>query len=696
MGLWCRLALIGLLGASVEVVAEVSTLHFGGTGGEPWSEWTLLDLMVEDATPALQPLELRPDENVITQLPYWERSLYRRPVDPLWRSGMPRIWQGTGTSSRGLQFQNFLKFIDGDINTAFVDVIMPAGEVFYTLDMGGQVPAERFVVVPPEGVDPGTQIPYRPFWAFEGYALTASNDEQLVNTQEPKSLASYTYLGQVFPIAGFAKSVAPLDIVLADEEQNFDSIIEVEFPLSYLRFFRFRPFPDGEADMTLGSSPQAGPPLGSGFYSRFAIAEMEVYGRGFVPRSRWESRVIDLGQVANVGQVSFKTSTWRREAGELVPAPQAPAAVRVAIKSGRDETPTIYYTFDDLGQAIEVPRSEYEFLKVRRFTSDPLALGWQGPVTDDADNWSFWTAPLREGGDRPRVPPGRFVQMQVRFETEDLWEFVRLDSLALEFAPLLAGRVLGEVAAVGDLHPEGAVAEVTAGSRVELVCDIGARFTEDTQAGFDAVRVFTPAEGVLRGLEMGAPWEATTPDSVVAEAGGFVVYLPQPVQRDGVLRLRLRLETALYSAAGEIAAEVFARGRAGFPQLVVAGDVSEDMGTNQLRIVAAAQGSVLAAMEVEPVAFTPQGDAVNDEVRIGYTLLKVLAAPEVVVEVFDLRGRCLWRAGPSGREAGRHAVLWDGRDQSGRLVGPGLYLVRVAVETDRQREERMACVAVVY
>ena len=101
------------------------------------------------------------------------------------------------------------------------------------------------------------------------------------------------------------------------------------------------------------------------------------------------------------------------------------------------------------------------------------------------------------------MPPGRFVQMQVRFETEHLWEFARLDSLALEFAPLLAGRVLGEVAAVGDLHPEGTVAEVTAGSRVELVCDIGARFTGDAQAGFEAVRVLTPAEGMLRGLEMG-------------------------------------------------------------------------------------------------------------------------------------------------------------------------------------------------
>ena len=237
---------------------------------------------------------------------------------------------------------------------------------------------------------------------------------------------------------------------------------------------------------------------------------------------------------------------------------------------------------------------------------------------------------------------------------------------------------------------------MTAGDRVELVCDIEARFTEDAQTGFDAVRVFTPAEGMLRGLEMDSPWDAVTPDSVVAEAGGFVVYLPQPIQRDGVQRLRLRLETALYSAAGEIAAEVFARGQAGFPQLVVAGDVSEEMGTNQLRIVAIAQRSVLAAMEVEPAVFTPQGDAVNDEVQIGYTLLKVLGAPEVTVAVFDLRGRCLWRAGPSGREAGRHAVLWDGRDQAGRLVGPGLYLVRVVVETDRQREERMECVAVVY
>ena len=700
MGLLSGLAFIGLLATATE--AEVFRLRFGGADGLPWAEWTLLDLMVEDTAATLQPLELQPDENVVGQLPYWERSLFRRPVDPLWRDGMPRMWQGTGANSRGLQFQNFLKFIDGDVNTAFVDITMPAGEVFFTLDMGAPIPAERFVVVPPEGVDPGTQTPYRPFWAFEGYALTASNDQSLVNNQEPVFLASYTYLGQVFPIAGFAKSVSPQDVVLAEEEQNFDSIIEVEFPLQYLRFFRFRPYPDGAPDFALGSSPQAGPPLGSGFYTRFAIAEMEVYGRGFVPRARWESRVIDLGAVANIGQAVLKTSKWRKEERGLVAAPRAPAEAKVAVKSGLDDTPRVYYSFDDLGQAVEVSLANYEFLKQRRFTSDPLALGWQGPVVDDVDQWSFWTAPLREGGDRPRVPPGRYAQVQVRFETESLWEYVRLDSLVLEISPLLAERVVGEVAAADALQPEGDLVQLEAGVGTELVCDVGAVFSGTSQGGFYAVRVSTPAEAVFRGLEMGVPLGEVVPDSVVGESAGFVVYLPRRIGQQDDKRLRLRLQTALYSAAGEIAIEVFARSTADFPQQVVGGDVSAEVGSNQLRIVATASspGGVLAEVRVEPAVCTPQGDGINDRVQINFNLFRILGEAEVEVEVevevFNLLGQRVWRAVQRGREAGRHAVVWDGRDRTGLLVGPGLYLVAVGVETDEGRERKLRSVAVVY
>ena len=654
--------------------------------------------MVDDSTESLKPLELKPDINVIGQLSYWNRSLYRRPINPLWRRGMPRIWQGTGTSSRGLQFQNFLKFIDGDINSAFVDVILPAGEVFYTLDMGAPIPVERFVVVPPMGIDPGTQIPYRPFWSFEGYGLTASNNEQLVNTMEPEFRASYTYLGQVFPIAGFAKRASPLDIILAEEEQNFASVIDVAFPLQHLRFFRFRPFPDGEPDFTLGSSPQAGPPLGSGYYSRFAIAELEIYGRGIVPFATWESRVIDLGSVANVANIVFATSARRVGEDEGVADPDVPATAKVILKSGVDDSPTVYYSFDELGQAIEVELAEYKLLKPRRSTGDPFALGWQGPIVDDVDNWSFWTAPLREGGDQPRVPPGRYVKIQVQFETESLWESMHLDSLALEISPLLAESLVGEVAVADDLHPQDNLAQLVAGVPTELVCDIAAVFSEQDQGGFDAIRVSLPGQGSFGGLEMDDPFHATAPDSVVQQPDGFVVYLPQPVHPSGSKQLRIRFQTTLYSAAGELGIELFSRAAPDANQMVVGGDASTEITSNQLRMVAASsmpRGS-LAEMIVEPAAFTPQGDGVNDKVHIGYTLFKILGKVEVEVAILRLHGQLVQRSKYRGQKAGRHTVAWDGRDQVGQLVGPGLYLVKLSFCSDTQCENLIRTVAVVY
>ncbi|MBT7589275.1 MAG: hypothetical protein HN558_27490 [Gemmatimonadetes bacterium] len=45
-----------------------------------------------------------------------------------------------------------------------------------------------------------------------------------------------------------------------------------------------------------------------------------------------------------------------------------------------------------------------------------------------------------------------------------------------------------------------------------------------------------------------------------------------------------------------------------------------------------------------------------------------------------------------------HRVLWDGRDDTGRLVSPGVYVVRLGLDTDasRQRTETVRLVRVVY
>lgn len=50
------------------------------------------------------------------------------------------------------------------------------------------------------------------------------------------------------------------------------------------------------------------------------------------------------------------------------------------------------------------------------------------------------------------------------------------------------------------------------------------------------------------------------------------------------------------------------------------------------------------------------------------------------VEMFDVRGRRVRVLADGVREAGQHAVLWDGRDGTGRDVGTGTYFGRLVVE----------------
>lgn len=66
------------------------------------------------------------------------------------------------------------------------------------------------------------------------------------------------------------------------------------------------------------------------------------------------------------------------------------------------------------------------------------------------------------------------------------------------------------------------------------------------------------------------------------------------------------------------------------------------------------------------------------------------------VDIFDLGGRkrrCLSQAEAL---AGQVGVEWDGLDEAGRLVPPGLYVLRVEAEGDAQTERASRLVGVAY
>ena len=66
------------------------------------------------------------------------------------------------------------------------------------------------------------------------------------------------------------------------------------------------------------------------------------------------------------------------------------------------------------------------------------------------------------------------------------------------------------------------------------------------------------------------------------------------------------------------------------------------------------------------------------------------------VEVHDLSGRRCAAILDAQAAAGPYALRWDAQDERGKLVPPGLYLIRVEVEVDRGTFARMAAVGVAY
>lgn len=416
----------------------------------------------------------------------------------------------------------------------------------------------------------------------------------------------------------------------------------------YLRLY----YPTSEGDAIIGGSIDS---KGARYDGLGLVGEFQVYGEGYPARVRLQSPVIDLGQGWNITDLSWQARV------------QAGAGLRVRSRSGDQVVDETRY-YDKQGK--ELTQRKWE----------KLIESFRGPKVvslQPGGDWSLWSEAYTASGSPFRSPsPRRYFQLEIELLADQPQASAVLEELRVHYVRPLARQALGEIA------PQ----QVRPGERQAFTYFLQPRFAAGDQ-GFDQVAVEAPVPLEFTGARLG---DRDLPVEVLATEAGLRLHLPAPLRREDLLELHF--DATLYQPARF---QVFME-QGTLRQQVDPGDAAPLRGGATDVVSLPVGGQLLEHLEVAPAVFTPNGDGVNDELRLGFDVLKLLSPRPLRAWVADLQGRPRRQLAQSGGLAGHYQLGWDGRDEQGRLLPPGIYLVCLEVSGDAQSQRLVRAVGLSY
>lgn len=612
------IAALLLLGSQVQ---GRDRFQLGGAAGLPWGDWGDLAFIDAASVPgSIRPIATEPTQNLIATMRQ--------------RGGDVSSILDTYTLAQDWIDGGYEFVIDGDSTTAFVHPprikILGGGGGFWTVPMFFDLGAP-FVVDRIRFMTRPDHLENR----LRRYILYLNDGSQETKDQ----------VGNVI----WSK--------YREEIDNLSPAVDLGIEPQMVRHIYLLPG-------TIGS--------GGGLSETWEIAEMQVFGRGFVPAATFASRPIALSGPASLGAIHW---AWHVDPG---------AQVIVQTRSGTDEQPGVYWRKTGVGDE-RSPLDE----RGRPLTAETYGLlrpNKRGGITDDLTNWSPWQTYGPVGattGTQVLSPsPRAFVQVRVQFLSAGL-AGGRLDSLWFDYSepPIVRS-------AVGEIHPD----LVEPAQRTPFTYVVRSR-VDAGQSGFDALRLRTSGQvDTITAVRIDR-----APVGFRAEAegdGGIVVRFPR-IRRDQTL-LEIDLEARVYRYGTPFAGSVLDTEADEVPLEITPGDAAAEVGSDGLLVRIRLDNDLLAGLQVEPNPFSPNGDGTNDVATLSFSLLRLTEVAPVTLRIFDLAGRLVRRLGSAPAGSQSVALDWNGRDDAGALVTPGLYVFRLTVESDAGRQERVGAIAVAY
>ncbi len=420
---------------------------------------------------------------------------------------------------------------------------------------------------------------------------------------------------------------------------------------------------------------------------RWEIAEFEIYGAGVAPSATYTSNLIPLGEPASLGSLTWSGS---RDDG---------AEVELTVRSGSDDDPNVYWRHTFRGS--ERSRFDASGKPLTRAAYLKLEGGERAGIAPDTRNWEFWTPPLdfdERNAQLVTERPRQFVQFNADFLSERPADAgSRLDFLEFTVSkPPIVSQLVAEISPAAVLPRE-----VT-----RFTYTLLPEFGRD-DLGFDSIEIETPVQAAsVDTIILSSPTNPLAIDTLdvtdMAQLGpgGFVITLPGAYRRDpqsSLIPIQVIFRAQVFHYGTVFEGRVFDSTREWeVHQRLAAGDADPLIDGNTLSVtLTEVEARAVGALRLSSPALTPNGDGINDELTIDYDLVNMVGSVPVTVGFFDLSGRKVAEV-VSERASGQWTDVWDGTDGSGNLQPPGMYILRMEVETDETTDTVTEAVALVY
>ncbi|MBI2503789.1 MAG: hypothetical protein HYW07_11230 [Candidatus Latescibacteria bacterium] len=463
-----------------------------------------------------------------------------------------------------------------------------------------------------------------------------------VLTSDDRSLRGYEILANDGDSLNFIGS-EPIYSLIAQDRSHGAPELDVRFDPQAVRFLKLR---------STGERP-------------FQMGDMEIFGLGVTPFAHYISRVIDLGQPANFGPVEIS--------GQIDPK----ARLLFSTKTGTVPSDSLYYKQTGIpGEYEEVPKDQFDR------SLDP---SYAGVVRVNARNWSPWSPPYASLESSLNSPDNRrYLQFEFRFISNGLTDKAQVDSLRFAYTvPAIADSVVGEITP----------ATATLGQTNSFTYHLRS-VVSGNRRGFDRVLITTPFRGQATEVAVdgvSVPFTQQADDNLLQ-----VTFAGDRVESSGQ-QVAVGFSCLVAVSGTEFRGEVGDSQSDAFPQRIISADADPQVESNTLVVGGLIENQLFTGVQLSGGgAFTPNGDQTNDALKLDYILLKATSPVPVEVAIHDLSGAPVRRLYAERDLSGPNSVEWDGENEGGQLVPPGLYLLRLSVQTDAGETAQVHTVAVAY